>query len=106
MTGSASPVAALAGHHRRWRALRHRACRRWLDLRPAGALAGIGYGWIYAVSGAIGASVLAHTGLNLLHLLFFSYPALAPAARAVGSALGGLRASCALSSAPQNCKPP
>ncbi len=40
------------------------------------ALAGIGYGWIYAVSGAIGASVLAHTGLNLLHLLFFSYPAL------------------------------
>ena len=40
------------------------------------AIAGIGYGWIYAATGAIGASILAHTGLNLLHLLFFSYPAL------------------------------
>ena len=40
------------------------------------AIAGIGYGWIYAATGAIGASILAHTGLNLVHLLFFSYPAL------------------------------
>ena len=39
-------------------------------------LAGLGYGWIYAASGSIAASILAHTGLNLLHLLFFSYPAL------------------------------
>lgn len=42
-------------------------------------LAGIGYGWIYAVSGSFWAAVLAHTGLNLLHLLLFSYPALAAA---------------------------
>lgn len=39
-------------------------------------LAGLGYGWIYAVSGSVGASILAHTGLNLLHLLCFTYPAL------------------------------
>ena len=40
-------------------------------------IAGIGYGWIYALTGSIAASILAHTGLNLLHLLFFTYPALA-----------------------------
>ncbi len=39
-------------------------------------LAGLGYGWIYAASGSIAASILAHTGLNLIHLLLFSYPAL------------------------------
>jgi membrane protease YdiL (CAAX protease family) len=39
-------------------------------------LAGIGYGWIYAASGSIAASIMAHTGLNLIHLLLFSYPAL------------------------------
>ena len=39
-------------------------------------VAGIGYGWIYAATGSIAAAILAHTGLNLLHLLFFSYPAL------------------------------
>lgn len=39
-------------------------------------LAGIGYGWIYAVSGSLVAAILAHAGLNLLHLLLFSYPAL------------------------------
>lgn len=38
-------------------------------------LAGLGYGWIYAASGSVAASIVAHTGLNLLHLLFFSYPA-------------------------------
>lgn len=43
-------------------------------------LAGVGYGWIYAVSGSFVAAVLAHTGLNLLHLLFFTYPALQSAA--------------------------
>lgn len=40
-------------------------------------LAGIGYGWIYAMTGSLAASILAHTALNLLHLLFFTYPALA-----------------------------
>lgn len=40
-------------------------------------IAGIGYGWIYAMTGSVTASILAHTGLNLLHLLLFSYPALA-----------------------------
>ena len=39
-------------------------------------LAGLGYGWIYGASGSIAASILAHTGLNLLHFLFFSYPGL------------------------------
>ncbi len=39
-------------------------------------LAGVGYGWIYAASDSIAMSILAHTGLNLVHLLFFSYPAL------------------------------
>lgn len=40
-------------------------------------IAGIGYGWIYAMTGSVAASILAHTGLNLLHLLLFTYPALA-----------------------------
>ncbi len=44
-------------------------------------LAGVGYGWIYAVSGSLAAAVLAHIGLNLLHLLFFTYPALQSAVR-------------------------
>lgn len=39
--------------------------------------AGIGYGLVYALTGSIVAAILAHTALNLLHLLFFSYPALA-----------------------------
>jgi membrane protease YdiL (CAAX protease family) len=43
-------------------------------------LAGLGYGWIYAASDSIAMSILAHTGLNLVHLLFFSYPALERAA--------------------------
>jgi membrane protease YdiL (CAAX protease family) len=38
--------------------------------------AGAGYGWIYAATRSIGASVLAHAGLNLLHLVCFTYPAL------------------------------
>ncbi len=40
-------------------------------------VAGIGYGLVYAVTGSIVAAILAHTALNTLHLLFFSYPALA-----------------------------
>jgi membrane protease YdiL (CAAX protease family) len=39
-------------------------------------VAGIGYGWIYASTRSIGAAVLAHAGLNTLHFLLFSYPAL------------------------------
>ena len=42
-------------------------------------VAGLGYGLVYAITGSIVAAALAHTGLNLLHLLFFSYPALATA---------------------------
>jgi membrane protease YdiL (CAAX protease family) len=39
--------------------------------------AGIGYGWIYASTRSIGAAVAVHAGLNAIHFLFFSYPALA-----------------------------
>jgi membrane protease YdiL (CAAX protease family) len=39
--------------------------------------AGLGYGWIYASTRSIGAAIAAHAGLNAIHLLFFSYPALA-----------------------------
>lgn len=39
-------------------------------------LAGVGYGLVYALTRSIGAAVLAHTGFNLAHFLFFSYPAL------------------------------
>jgi membrane protease YdiL (CAAX protease family) len=42
-------------------------------------LAGIGYGWIYAETRSIGSAILAHAGLNTLHLLLFTYPALAAA---------------------------
>ncbi|MEO8256526.1 MAG: CPBP family intramembrane glutamic endopeptidase [Acidobacteriota bacterium] len=38
--------------------------------------AGLGYGWIYASTHSIGAAVAAHAGLNAIHFLFFSYPAL------------------------------
>lgn len=40
------------------------------------AVAGIGYGWIYASTRSIGASIAAHAGLNTIHFLLFSYPAL------------------------------
>jgi membrane protease YdiL (CAAX protease family) len=39
--------------------------------------AGIGYGWIFAATGSMGAAILAHAGLNTIHLLFFTYPSLA-----------------------------
>ena len=39
-------------------------------------VAGIGYGWIYASTRSIGAAIAAHVGLNTIHFLFFSYPAL------------------------------
>jgi membrane protease YdiL (CAAX protease family) len=40
-------------------------------------VAGAGYGWIYAESGSIGAAIAAHAGLDVVHFLFFTYPALA-----------------------------
>lgn len=41
-------------------------------------LAGVGYAWIYAVSGSVTASIAAHTALNVVHLLFFTYPSRGP----------------------------
>jgi membrane protease YdiL (CAAX protease family) len=38
--------------------------------------AGLGYGWIFASTRSIGAAIAVHAGLNAVHLLFFSYPAL------------------------------
>lgn len=67
---------------------------RWTSLAAAAALfglahigggwiyvglatvAGVGYGLVYAITGSIAAAILAHTSLNLLHLLCFSYPSL------------------------------
>jgi membrane protease YdiL (CAAX protease family) len=42
-------------------------------------LAGVGYGWIYAQTRSIGSAIATHAGLNALHLLLFTYPALAMA---------------------------
>lgn len=39
-------------------------------------VAGIGYGWIRARTRSLGLAVLAHAGLNTVHLFAFSYPAL------------------------------
>ena len=41
------------------------------------AIAGLGYGWAMRRTGRLEAAVLTHFGLNLVHLLLFSYPALA-----------------------------
>ena len=40
-------------------------------------VAGMGYGWIYFKTQKIEASILTHFTLNLIHFLFFTYPALA-----------------------------
>jgi membrane protease YdiL (CAAX protease family) len=40
------------------------------------SLAGIGYGWIYVSTRSLSLAIAAHAGLNTVHLLFFSYPAL------------------------------
>jgi hypothetical protein len=40
-------------------------------------IAGIGYGWIYWHTQRIEASIITHFSLNLVHFLFFTYPALA-----------------------------
>jgi membrane protease YdiL (CAAX protease family) len=41
------------------------------------AVAGVGYGCIYAATRSLAAAVLAHAGLNTIHFLLFTYPALA-----------------------------
>lgn len=41
------------------------------------SLAGLGYGWMYQVTGRIEASIITHFLLNLVHILFLTYPALA-----------------------------
>jgi membrane protease YdiL (CAAX protease family) len=40
------------------------------------SVAGIGYGWIYVSTRSIGAAIAVHTGVNAIHFVFFSYPAL------------------------------
>jgi membrane protease YdiL (CAAX protease family) len=40
-------------------------------------LAGVGYGWISAALRSLGAAIAAHFCLNVIHFLFFTYPALA-----------------------------
>jgi uncharacterized protein len=40
------------------------------------SVAGIGYGWTYVTTRSIAWAIAAHAGLNTVHLLFFSYPAL------------------------------
>lgn len=40
-------------------------------------MAGLGYGWVYQKTRRIEASILTHFSLNLIHFLFFTYPALA-----------------------------
>lgn len=42
-------------------------------------VAGIGYGWVYASCRSFAGAVIAHSALNTLHLLLFTYPALASA---------------------------
>ena len=37
--------------------------------------AGIGYGWIFVSTRSIGAAIAAHAGLNTVHFLLFTYPA-------------------------------
>jgi uncharacterized protein len=39
-------------------------------------LAGIGYGWVYYKTKKIEGSILTHFSLNLVHFIFFTYPAL------------------------------
>ncbi|WP_161597533.1 CPBP family intramembrane glutamic endopeptidase [Fluviispira multicolorata] len=38
-------------------------------------IAGLGYGYAYQKSGKIESAILVHFGLNLIHFLFFTYPA-------------------------------
>lgn len=41
------------------------------------SIAGLGYGWVYQSTGRIEASIITHFLLNLVHILFLTYPALA-----------------------------
>ncbi|HET9238042.1 MAG TPA: CPBP family intramembrane glutamic endopeptidase [Oligoflexus sp.] len=41
------------------------------------SIAGLGYGWMYQVTGRIEASIITHFLLNLVHILLLTYPALA-----------------------------
>jgi uncharacterized protein len=40
-------------------------------------IAGVGYGWIYWRTQRVESSIITHFSLNLVHFLFFTYPALA-----------------------------
>lgn len=40
-------------------------------------IAGLGYGWIYHKTNQIESSILTHFGLNVIHFLLFTYPAIA-----------------------------
>jgi hypothetical protein len=40
-------------------------------------IAGLGYGWIYYSNRTIESAILAHFSLNVIHFIFFTYPALA-----------------------------
>ena len=40
-------------------------------------IAGLGYGWVYHSTKTIESSILTHFFLNLIHFIFFTYPALA-----------------------------
>jgi membrane protease YdiL (CAAX protease family) len=42
-------------------------------------VAGLGYGWAFEKTGRIESSVAIHYGLNVIHILFFTYPALSGA---------------------------
>jgi membrane protease YdiL (CAAX protease family) len=41
------------------------------------SIAGLGYGWMYQITGRIEASIITHFLLNLVHILLLTYPALA-----------------------------
>jgi membrane protease YdiL (CAAX protease family) len=41
------------------------------------AVAGTGYGWIYARTRSIGAAIAVHAGLNTVHFFLFTYPSVA-----------------------------
>jgi len=40
----------------------------------AASLAGIGYAYVYHITKSIGASILVHWSLNMVHFIFFTYP--------------------------------
>ena len=40
------------------------------------SVAGLGYGWVYASTRSLAAAIVAHAGLNAVHFVFFTYPAI------------------------------